>query len=49
MFVVREEAIHMRAKKTQYKAPMMGSGMEATTAPNFPVHGQEGAALVRMS
>lgn len=37
----RRNDIHMRANMTQYKAPIIGRGMEATTAPNFPVHGQK--------
>lgn len=31
----------MKANMTQYKAPTIGRGMEARTAPNFPVHGQK--------
>lgn len=31
----------MRAKRTQYRAPTIGSGMEATIAPNFPVYCHE--------
>lgn len=27
----------MRAKRTQYRAPTIGKGMEAIMAPNFPV------------
>lgn len=38
---IKRNHIHMRAKKTQYKAPIIGRGMEARTAPNFPVHGQK--------